>query len=164
MPIYDVFRNCVLLSRKHSRRHNSSTFEEAVESRIMVNEFMLDPEYDETTNYEFKLTRERAIQTGEFQLVLSPQGISWLHEMENSRLGERRQKEAGLVADKVRQMDDWLEAESTRSLYLGALSHTMRAQIVLDMTFLLEEEFFDSLQKAHALVEGKMSCNLDFLA
>ena len=54
--------------------------------------------------------RERAIYTCEFQLVLSPAAVSWLHGLEYLRL-EELYEEAELAVDKVRLMDDWLEGE-----------------------------------------------------
>ena len=45
---------------------------------------MLDPEYDEFTCYEVNLMQPRAIQSGEFKLVLSPEALSCLHELEST--------------------------------------------------------------------------------
>ena len=67
------------------------------------------------TAYEFSLARARVIKTGEIQLVLSPAAVSWPHELEYFRL-EELQEEAEWAADKVRQMDNCLEAEFLDSL------------------------------------------------
>ena len=63
-------------------------------------EFILDSEYDDIPCYAYSLVRTRAIQTGEFQLALSPVTVSWLHELEYL-----------LSVDKCCRMEDWFEAQ-----------------------------------------------------
>ena len=84
VPIYDVFRCCVWVSRTHLRRQNSSVIFKVVESWI-------------ASYYEFNPIRAGVIQSSEFQLVISPAAVSLLQLSEYSRV-EVLQQEVELLA------------------------------------------------------------------
>ena len=105
---------------------------------------------------------QRLITEGELDIMLSLRAMSWSSELEYDRI-EALEVEAEWEADKVRQMDVWLDDEFTKSLWLGGVSLRSREASVIVTSCWLEGEFQDSSQRGEAALEGWKERLLAFL-
>ena len=93
------------------------------------------------------------ITEGELDIVLFPRAVSWLSESEYERI-EMLEDEAEREADKVRQLDVWLNDEFTRWLWFDDVSLRILEAVFLVSNYCLEIEFQDSILRDEVALDS----------